>query len=55
MLNRSINDTATSDSFVEFITLTAKKVALNPTSPELDSLFRALIESCIAKGQYDLA
>ena len=29
MLNRSINDTATSDSFVEFITLTAKKVALN--------------------------
>ncbi|OAH98804.1 hypothetical protein [Methylomonas methanica] len=54
MLNRSINDTATSDSFVEFITLTAKKVALNPTSPELDSLFRAFIESCIANGQDDI-
>lgn len=53
MSTRSINDTATSDPFVEFITLTAKKVALNPTSSELDSLLRALIESCIAKGQDD--
>ena len=51
MLNRSINDTATSDPLVKFITLTAKTVALNPTSPELDSLFRAFIESCIANGQ----
>ncbi|CAD6871663.1 hypothetical protein [Methylomonas fluvii] len=54
MLNRSINDTATSDPLVEFITLTAKTVALNPTSPELDSLLRAFIESCIANGQDDI-
>jgi hypothetical protein len=54
MSTRSINDTASSNPFVELITLTAKKVALNPTSSELDSLFRALIESCIAKGQDDI-
>lgn len=54
MLNRSINDTATSDPLVKYITLTAKKVALYPTSPELDSLFRAFIESCIANGQDDI-
>ncbi|BBL57554.1 hypothetical protein [Methylomonas koyamae] len=54
MSTRSINVTATSDPFVEFITLTAKTVALNPTSSELDSLLRAFIESCIAKGQDDI-
>lgn len=54
MSTRSINITATSDPFVEFITLTAKTVALNPTSSELDSLFRALIESCITKGLDDV-
>lgn len=54
MSTRSINDTATSDPLVKFITLTAKTVALNPTSPELDSLFRAFIESCIANGQDDI-
>ncbi|OQW66598.1 MULTISPECIES: hypothetical protein [unclassified Methylomonas] len=54
MLNRSINDTATSDPLVKYITLTAKKVALYPTSPELDSLFRAFIESCIANSQDDI-
>ena len=54
MSTRSINDTATSNPFVELITLTVKEVALNPTSSELDSLFRALIESCIAKGQDDI-
>lgn len=54
MSNRSINDTATSNPYVELIISTAKELALNPTSSELDSLLRALIESCIAKGQDDI-
>lgn len=54
MSNRSINGTATSNHFVELIISTANELALNPTSSELDSLLRALIESCIAKGQDDI-